>query len=259
MAIEGGEPRGCQRTRTTMLATLLQLLLLLLLHPLPASSADAPPVDGELVAHRLARGQTASGEPFYSDPSPLFDTFLQQVKELEPTSEFSRESVGELHEHFIGSGDADGDVWDGWAQVCTLVEALSEIKGCLDAPSPRSGWRATHTAAMYGHLSKLAWLANMGANLDAVTGPHSKPGMLRHTAFSPAHLAALYDRVEALELLLKNGAHMHQRAPGGYTPLDLAKEKKNQRAAQWLQSVGLQNMPRDVHDDMPNNFHNNEL
>ena len=194
--------------------------------------------DEELAAYRLDRGQIATGLPFYSEPSPEFDSFLEKIHEIEPTSEFSRASVAELHELFLGSDDTSGDVWDGWAQVCTLVETLSSIKGCLDAPSSISGWRATHTAAMYGHANKLAWLVRMNANLDAVTAPNSKG--LKHTAFSPTHLAALYGHVTCLEVLKAGGANLHQRAPGGYTPLDLAAEKKFDKVAQWLRSEGLQ-------------------
>ena len=193
--------------------------------------------DEELVAYRLARGQVASGGPFYSDPSPSFDAFVTKIKEIEPTSDFSRETMSELHETFIKSHDSNGDIWDGWAQVCALIEALSDIKGCLDAPEPLSGWRATHTAAMHGHVEKLGWLIRMGANLDATTAPNSKG--LTHTALSPAHLAALYNQPSALAVLKAGGAKIYQKSPGGYTPLDIAIEKGNVAAAQWLRSDGL--------------------
>ena len=197
-----------------------------------AFGSNAQVVDSDLTEYRRQRGQTSEGLPFYS--APEFDGFISAIKEIEQTSMFSQDSVRQLHETFIGSGDRDEAVWEGWLEVCHLVETLSEIKGCLQAPSAVSGWRATHQSSMKGHTNKLSWLARNGADFDAVTGPNTSG--LRQTGFSPAHLAALRGNLDALDILERGGADLFKRAPGGYTPLDVARETKNHDAVRWLES-----------------------
>lgn len=188
-----------------------------------------------LAEQRRQRGQDpATGGPFYED-AEQFDAFVNAVKAMETGSTIDRASVQELHESFLISSDRD--VWDAWGQVCVVVEALSSIKGCIDAPSGQTGRRATHHAAMAGNVDKLTWLAEREANFDAVTGPNTMNA--KQTGFSPAHLAALTDQLPALELLERGGADLYQRAPGGFTPLDVALEKGHATIVRYLQSKAV--------------------
>jgi ankyrin repeat protein len=192
-------------------------------------------MDIELINLRRNHGQSRSGLPFYADDSLEFDAFVASVKEIEATSSMSRVSVQELHEVFLKSGDDDRDIWHGWKEVCDLVELLSDFRGCIDAPSSITGHRATHSAAMRGNVEKMKWLAENGADLNAITAPSSLKGV-RQTGFSPAHLAAMSNNLGLLDLLERGGANLFHQAPGGYTPLDVAIEKGNSAAIKWLQS-----------------------
>jgi|AntAceMinimDraft_5_1070358.scaffolds.fasta_scaffold169596_2 hypothetical protein len=185
-----------------------------------------------LAEQRRQRGQDPlTGGPFYESTQD-FDDFVAAVKAMEAGSTIDRTSVKELHESFLISPNRD--VWDAWGQVCVVVEALSNIRGCIDAPSGLTGRRATHHAAMAGNVEKLSWLAARDANFDAVTGPNTMNA--KQTGFSPAHLAALTGQLPALELLERGGADLFHRAPGGFTPLDVALEKGHGVIVSFLQS-----------------------
>ena len=84
------------------------------------------------------------------------------------------------------------------------------------------------------------FLATHGANLDAVTAPARSLGAVRHTGFSPAHLAALANNRGILEVIERGGGNLFQKAPGGYTPLDVAIEKHNGEVVRWLRSKSAQ-------------------
>ena len=88
----------------------------------------------------------------------------------------NKRQIEGMHEYFLASTDADSSdaVWDGWMQVCTLVEAFTDVKGCMEAPSRETGFRATHLAAINGWVRKLSWLAAFTeTDFDAVTAPNS--------------------------------------------------------------------------------------
>jgi hypothetical protein len=210
------------------MAKMMMLTAVILLPTFVAATSTDQAID-EI---RKFHGQTITGGPFYEEGSLAFDDFIATIKSLEETSEFGRKSVQELHEGFIRSTDAETMVWEGWNEVCVLIESLSSIRGCIDAPSALTGWRATHSAAMNGHTEKLRWLARSGADFNAITGPSKSK--LRQTGFSPTHLAAMANQVGALEVLELGGANLHQKAAGGYTPLDVAIEKDHKRAIKWL-------------------------
>jgi hypothetical protein len=83
--------------------------------------------------------------------------------------------------------------------MCTVFQELAAVFGCVDAPVAKTGWRASHFAAAAGKAKTLAWLAQHGADLSAPTAPNSHG--VPHTAFSPAHVAAMHDQLDALKVL----------------------------------------------------------
>lgn len=191
----------------------------------PRSAATPAPAPGTATAAASARGRNANDGPFYLE-NPDFDEAMKRMKELEPSSTVSSETVQYLHETFLKSSDQDQVIWDGWNRLCSVVEGLSSITGCLDAPSALTGWSAAHLAAMFGQLDKLKWLAAHGADLDVPSSAGSK--RLKQTGFTPAHSAVLHDQLEALELLDALGADVLRPSPGGHTPLDVARSRASE-------------------------------
>jgi len=193
--------------------------------------------DQELESYRLAHGQTVDGEPFYMDRVQM-DKFSRAHQENGGGGIMDLKQIQGMHEYFLASDDAEASdaVWQGWLQVCTLVEAFTDVRGCIQAPSKETGFRATHLAAINGWIRKLSWLAAFtDTDFDAVTAPNA---MGKHTGFSPCHEAALHGQMESLLVLEKVGANLYQPSAGGWTPLQVALKAKNKKVAKWLRERG---------------------
>ncbi len=76
------------------------------------------------------------------------------------------------------------------------------------------GWALLHWAACHGHVSTVARLLAVGADVNVRNGYDS----------TPAHVAASYDHVEALAAMVVGGADVNACDEVGFTPLFRARD-----------------------------------
>ncbi|MGH9583762.1 MAG: ankyrin repeat domain-containing protein [Bryobacteraceae bacterium] len=104
----------------------------------------------------------------------------------------------------------------------------------------RDGWTALHLATFFGHTELAKGLLNRGAKVDErSTNP------MRNT---PLHAAAAAGRIEAMRLLLENGADASTQQHGGWTALHTAAQTGNREMAELLLAHGAH-----VHAQADNN------
>jgi ankyrin repeat protein len=92
-------------------------------------------------------------------------------------------------------------------QACTL---LLDRGGQVDAPN-REGWTALHRAACNGAVGTARLLIHRGASLHGLTNNHA----------TPLHLAAQYNQLTVMNLLLELGSRIDMRDKAGRTAADL--------------------------------------
>lgn len=88
----------------------------------------------------------------------------------------------------------------------------------------RSGWTPLHYAATGGHAPMVRWLIEEHAYLDAHSPNRTTPLMM----------AARHRRIEALRLLIEEGADPTQRNDNGWTAADYVQRYGDQDTAGWL-------------------------
>lgn len=102
-----------------------------------------------------------------------------------------------------------------------------------------SGTGALAGAAEQGHLTMVRWLLDHGAAVDEI-GVHDygdqRKKKLEGTAL---HKAVGRGDVETARLLIDRGAKSDIEDPMGRTPYAIAKEKNQQEAVRYLESMGV--------------------
>ncbi|MGI8990236.1 MAG: ankyrin repeat domain-containing protein [Bryobacteraceae bacterium] len=111
------------------------------------------------------------------------------------------------------------------ANDAATVKILLE-KGAEANEKDSGGNTALMNAAALGNVSIMTMLLAKGADANAVTSPHSGPGVkngpIALGSFTPLILAAAYGGPEAVKLLLDAGAKVNAQDVRGMTPLMLA-------------------------------------
>lgn len=150
-------------------------------------------------------------------------------------------SVEEMHRAFVDAEEGAVAKLDAWKRLCDILSDTAQIQGCINTPLRDTGERAMHRAAELGRVQNLRWLVRNGANVNAATAPayELSPKGDSSLALCPAHVAAAYGQIEALEALEIAGADLNCRRPDGATPLDFAVDAGQNEAVAWLTKRGV--------------------
>ena len=133
----------------------------------------------------------------------------------------------------LASGTLFEATWDGHASVVSVLIAAGAAD--VDEKGPFTGG---HTpliqAAFYGHASVVSVLLAAGADVNAIGDfPYASPYVSGST---PLHCAAYNGHASVASLLLAAGADVNATDSDGYTPLDIAKRRKNWDVVALLES-----------------------
>lgn len=149
-------------------------------------------------------------------------------------------------------------------RTADVLERIDNEPGLLALHS-HDGWTPLHLAAFFGHVELGKGLLNRGAAVDerstnpmkntplhaAAAGAQLEAMRLllenganvnaqQHGGWTALHAAAQTGNREMLELLLAHGAHVYARAENNQTPLDLALLHGKAEAANVLEHLGAQ-------------------
>ncbi len=91
----------------------------------------------------------------------------------------------------------------------------------------RTGMTPLHVAAMLGRKQEAIWLLEHGAALE----PRDEFGD------TPAHTAALFGQGHLVKLFLDRGADLAARNLKQKTPLDLARDNRQEKAARYIENL----------------------
>lgn len=86
-----------------------------------------------------------------------------------------------------------------------------------------------HAAAIDGHTQAAFMLIDAGAHVNQ---PDKKHGA------TPLHYAASCGHTQVIDVLVKAGANVHAVTNDGETPQDIARQRKQLKAAQLLETLG---------------------
>ena len=94
-------------------------------------------------------------------------------------------------------------------------EAITKLKGWgEDEIYGRSQWETIHLAAMNGNATEIRALVGVGADVTVLTGNWPRR--------TPLHFAAASGNIDAIEVLLDNGANILAEDALSYTPIHMA-------------------------------------
>lgn len=134
------------------------------------------------------------------------------------------------------------------AEVNRLL-AQNTAENLMDSASCLS---TLHAAAMLGNTQVLTALLNqscMRQDINLVITDERRAGM------TPLWIAAAYGHVDAVRLLVENGANVNLLGARGKTPITIAHEQRHHDVVAYLQSQGakLPRTPTPVRKDQQNN------
>ena len=134
--------------RGTATCSATNMLLLLLALTVAALEPDSP-------VFRLSRGQNEEGAAFFegAEFGAWCDKMISLVPELS-ADVLSPAAARSVHDVYFAAADGlEEQGLTAYAQLCEMLENLGATRGCLDAPSPLTGWRRSHHAAAHGQHS----------------------------------------------------------------------------------------------------------